>query len=362
MPPDARESSDEQKPARQRIAITMGDPAGVGPELCLRLLADAERTAQAVPIVFGDAAVLRRVADQCGLPAPAQVVDAERWQQHGRELDQPTVLDLQAIAVDGVEPGQVDAATGRASYRYIEAAIAAALAGKVAAVVTGPIHKEALHAAGIPYPGHTEIFADHTATSRWCMMLTSPEITCSLVTTHIGYRDVPDQLSAARILEVIELTAEAMRRIRGRPPRLTVCGLNPHAGEHGLFGNGEEEQFIAPAVAAARAQGIAACGPLPPDTAFVPRQRVATDAFICMYHDQGLIPLKALAFDTAVNVTLGLPIVRTSVDHGTALDIAWRGVAAASSLVQAFLLAIRLADASEKRGRESFRHIVWPAE
>lgn len=344
MPSDARESRGEQQPLRQRIAITMGDPAGVGPELCLRLLADAETTSQAVPIVFGDVGVLRRVAGQCGLPAPTRVVAAECWQKHGRELDQPTVLDLQAIEADGVTPGQVDAATGLASYRYIEAAIAAAMGGTVAAVVTGPIHKEALHAAGIRFPGHTEIFADHTATSRWCMMLTSPEITCSLVTTHIGYRDVPGQLSAARILEVIELTAEAMQRICGRPPRLTVCGLNPHAGEHGLFGNGEEEQVIAPAVAAARAQGIDVCGPLPPDTAFVPRQRQATDAFICMYHDQGLIPLKALAFDTAVNVTLGLPIVRTSVDHGTALDIAWRGVAAASSLLQAFRLATRLAN------------------
>lgn len=337
--------SDQRAAARKRIAITMGDPAGVGPELCLRLLGDAEAAAQAVPIIFGDAGVLRRVAGQCGLPAPAQVVDANQWQQQGGELDQPTVLDLQAIEAGGVIPGQVDAATGRASYRYIEAAIAAALAGTVAAVVTGPIHKQALHAAGVPFPGHTEMFAARTAARRSCMMLTSPEITCSLVTTHIGYRDVPDQLSAARILEVIDLTADAMRRLCGRPPRLTVCGLNPHAGEQGLFGQGEEERWIAPAVAAARARGIAVCGPLPPDTAFVPRQRAATDAFVCMYHDQGLIPLKALAFDTAVNVTLGLPIVRTSVDHGTALDIAWRGVAAASSLVQAFLLATRLADA-----------------
>ena len=336
-------SGDQRRERLKPIAVTMGDPAGVGPELCLRLLQDAEVVGQATPVVFGDAGVLRRVARQCGLPEPALVVASGQWQQSGCEFHQPAVLDLQAIDAAVVQQGQVDAATGRASYRYIEAAIAAALAGSVAAVTTGPIHKEALRAAGIPYPGHTEIFAARTGADRWCMMLTSSEITCSLVTTHIGYREVPDRLSVERILEVIELTAEAMRRIRGAPARLTVCGLNPHAGEHGLFGAEEEERLIVPAVAAARERGIDVRGPLPPDTAFVPRHRRTTDAFVCMYHDQGLIPLKALAFDTAVNVTLGLPLVRTSVDHGTALDIAWTGQAAAGSLVQAVLLAARLA-------------------
>ncbi|MCU0981362.1 MAG: 4-hydroxythreonine-4-phosphate dehydrogenase PdxA [Pirellulaceae bacterium] len=326
-----------------RIAVTMGDPAGVGPELCLRLLQDAAVARQATPLVFGDAGVLRRVAQQCGLPEPSLVVEPSWWRQNGRELRQGAVLDLQAIAADELRPGRVDAATGQASYRYVEAAISAALSGMVAAVATGPIHKEALHAAGIPYPGHTEIFAAQTGAARSCMMLTSSQITCSLVTTHIGYRDVPGQLSVERILEVIELTAEAMQRIRGKPARLTVCGLNPHAGEHGLFGDGEEERIIAPAVAAARQRAYDVQGPLPPDTAFLPPRRQITDAFVCMYHDQGLIPLKALAFDTAVNVTLGLPIVRTSVDHGTALDIAWTGRAQASSLVQAVLLAARLA-------------------
>ncbi len=331
-----------------RIAVTMGDPAGVGPELCLRLLQDAEIAKQATPVVFGDAGILQRVAQHCGLPEPERILSQAEWPAIAGELQEPAVLDLGAIAVEAVQPGHVDAATGRASYRYIEAAISAALSGQVAAVATGPIHKEALHAAGIPYPGHTEIFAARTGAARSCMMLTSEEITCSLVTTHVGYRDVPGQLSVERILEVIELTAEAMRRIRGRPPRLVVCGLNPHAGEHGLFGAGEEERFIAPAVAAARQRGIDVEGPLPPDTAFVPARRRGTDAFVCMYHDQGLIPLKALAFDTAVNVTLGLPIIRTSVDHGTALDIAWTGRAQATSLVQAVLLAARLAASRDK--------------
>lgn len=328
--------------ALPRIAVTMGDPAGVGPELCLRLLQDAEVAKQAVPIVFGDAGVLRRVARHCGLPEPAHVIRPNARQSVGPATRQPAVWDLEAIAADAVQPGSVSAATGQASYQYIEAAIAAALSGQVAAVATAPIHKEALHAAGIPYPGHTEIFAARTGARRSCMMLTSSTITCSLVTTHIGYRDVPGHLSVERILEVIELTAGAMRQLRGRPPKLVVCGLNPHAGEHGLFGAGEEERWIAPAVVAARQQGIDVEGPLPPDTAFLPARRQATDAFVCMYHDQGLIPLKALAFDTAVNVTLGLPIIRTSVDHGTALDIAWTGRAQVSSLVQAVLLAARL--------------------
>ncbi len=321
----------------------MGDPAGIGPELCLRLLQDAEVAKRATPIVFGDAGVLRRVARHCGLPAPAQVFDPADRQEIGPAIQEPAVWDLNAIPADALQPGVVSAATGRASYRYIEAAMDAALSGQLAAVTTAPIHKEALHAAGIRYPGHTEIFATRTGAARSCMMLTSSTITCSLVTTHVGYRDVPAQLTVERILEVIELTAEAMRRIRGRPPKLVVCGLNPHAGEHGLFGAGEEERWIVPAVAAARQRGLDVEGPLPPDTAFLPARRQATDAFVCMYHDQGLIPLKALAFDTAVNVTLGLPIVRTSVDHGTALDIAWTGRAQVRSLVEAVLLAARLA-------------------
>jgi 4-hydroxythreonine-4-phosphate dehydrogenase len=229
---------------------------------------------------------------------------------------------------------------------YIERSIEAALAGEVAAVVTGPIHKEALRAAGVAFPGHTEIFAERTGAKRACMMLMSPELTCSFVTVHVGYREVPGLLSVERVLEVIELTADYVRRVRSREPVLAVCGLNPHAGEQGLFGEREEERFIVPAIEAARGKRLRIEGPLPPDTAFLPARRRRTDAFVCMYHDQGHIPLKALAFDEAVNVTLGLPIVRTSVDHGTALDIAWQGKAKANSLVE----AVRVAAALVSRG------------
>jgi 4-hydroxythreonine-4-phosphate dehydrogenase len=175
------------------------------------------------------------------------------------------------------------------------------------------------------------------------MMLTSDALTCSLVTAHVGLRDVPGLLTRELVRETIELTAAAMRRLRGRDPKLVVCGLNPHAGEHGLFGAGEEEVIIAPAIEDARSKGLAVRGPLPPDTAFLPKHREATDAYVCMYHDQGLIPLKALAFEEAVNVTLGLPIVRTSVDHGTAFDIAWTGAADPTSFVRAVELAAKLA-------------------
>jgi len=317
----------------------MGDPAGIGPEICLRLLTNAEVARQCVPIVFGDAGVLRRVADKLALPFDAPVFATAT---QCREARGPAVRDLQCIGADDFTPGKMDARCGEAAFRYVLASIDAGLAGDVAAVSTGPLNKEAMHAAGHKYPGHTEIFAERMKADRSCMMLTSPELTCGFVTTHVGYHEVPGLLSEARIRDVIELTAAAMRRIRGREPKLVVCGLNPHAGEGGLFGQREEERFIVPAIEAGRAAGLHIEGPLPPDTAFLVWRRKQTDAFICMYHDQGHIPLKALAFDSAINTTLGLPVVRTSVDHGTAVDIAWQGKANANSLFEAVLLAAKL--------------------
>src|SRR4051812_36650383 len=333
-------------PARPRIAITMGDPAGIGPEICLRLLADPRASECCVPVVFGDAALLARVAARLRLPIAAQVIQPADWHRAHASLAAPALLDLRAIDYpDPVMPGEVSATTGRAAFAYIERSIEAALAGEVDAVATGPVHKEALHAAGVPFPGHTEIFTERTGATRACMMLTCPQITCSFVTVHVGYRDVPALLNVKRVTDVIELTADFVRRTLTRAPRLVVCGLNPHAGEHGLFGDREEERFIIPAIEAARASGITIEGPLPPDTAFLPARRKATDAYVCMYHDQGHIPLKLLAFDEAVNVTLGLPIIRTSVDHGTALDIAWQGKANASSLFEAIRVAAALSAA-----------------
>jgi 4-phospho-D-threonate 3-dehydrogenase / 4-phospho-D-erythronate 3-dehydrogenase len=327
------------RPMKPRIALTMGDPAGVGPEICLRALAAVELLHDCQIVVFGDAQVLLQCARVTGLPAPAHIETASTWLRSNAPA---CVVDLKCIAPDAFTVGRVAAATGQASYDYIDAAITAALAGEVDAVTTAPINKESFRAAGIHYPGHTEIFAERAGSDRWCMMQFSPELTCTFVTVHVGYAQVPNLLTTARVLQTIELTAEALAGIHGRPPRIVVCGLNPHAGEHGLFGEREEERFIIPAIEQACRQGLIVEGPLPPDTAFLPAKRRSTDGFVCMYHDQGHIPLKALAFDTAVNTTLGLKVIRTSVDHGTAYDIAWQGVASVSSLFAAIRLAIDL--------------------
>ncbi len=323
------------------VAITMGDPAGIGPELCLKALAEPRVLHSCVPVVFGDSRILDRVARRCGVALSLPVVPAADWRT-SPSAREPLIVDCDAVDADDVEPGAISADCGRAAYTYIVDSIRAAVAEEVAAVVTAPIHKKALRLAGVPHPGHTEIFAALTDTQRYCMMLTSDEITVSFVTTHVSYADVPAALSVERIVEVIDLTAGAVGLLRGRAARLLVCGLNPHAGEHGVFGR-EEEKLIAPAVSAACEKGIHAEGPVSPDAAFVPESRRRVDAFVCMYHDQGHIPFKMLAFDTGVNVTLGLPVIRTSVDHGTAFDIAWRGSASPESLVRAVLLAVRLA-------------------
>ena len=320
----------------------MGDPAGVGPEVCLRALAEPALRELCVPIVFGDAGVLQRVAKVVDLPCEATVLSAVDWPANAAQLDAPAILDLQRIDADAVVPAQISAACGDAAFQYVIRAINAGLAGEVAAIATGPLNKEAMHAAGHHYPGHTEIFAERMQAERSCMMQTSPEVTCTFVTVHCGYAEVPGLLTVERIVDVIELTATAMRRLRERKPKLLVCGLNPHAGENGLFGNREEERIITPAIDIGRSRGIDLTGPVPPDTAFLPARRREYDAIVCMYHDQGHIPLKALAFDSAVNTTLGLPVLRTSVDHGTAFDIAWQGHANAGSLLAAIKLAARL--------------------
>jgi len=319
----------------------MGDPAGVGPELCLRALRDRRLSARCVPVVFGDAAVLARTAGACGLPFTARCVTLAEWRRAPRAAA-ATVVDCRAVDAAAVRPGVIQPHCGRAALSYIEQAVAAARAGRIAAVATAPVHKEALRLAGCPHPGHTELLAALTGARRTCMTMASGGMIVSLVTAHVAYADVPRLLTRKRIVAVIELTAEALRRLGRARPRLAVCALNPHAGEGGLFGR-EEREVIRPAVAAAAAGGLIVAGPLPPDTAFLPRRRATVDAYVAMYHDQGLTPFKMLAFETGVNLTLGLPIVRTSVDHGTAFDIAWQGKASAESLVHSVLWAVRLA-------------------
>ncbi len=345
------------KTLRPVLGLTMGDPAGIGPEICLRALREPAVLKRCTPVLFGDASVLERVQSSACASSSANQArmrlsmkdegDSPRLVSPGEfeqlsHLNGAIVVDCGAIDAREIRPGTISAACGRAGYIYIERAIAAALAGKIDGVVTAPIHKEALNLAGVKFPGHTEIFTALTGAQRSCMMLYSDKLTVSMVTTHVGYHEVPGKLSVERILNVIELTAEAMRRILRREPRLGVCGLNPHAGEHGLFGNREEETCVEPAVRQARERGLKVEGPLVPDAAFTSNVRKKFDAIVTLYHDQGHIPFKMLAFDTGVNLTLGLPIIRTSVDHGTAFDIAWQGKADPQSLFSAIGVAAGL--------------------
>lgn len=326
----------------------MGDPAGVGPEIVLRALLDPQLAEECQLFVFGDLSVLEAVAvrlESC-LPSSLRVIAASEFAAM-RNLEtserRHCLIDFAAISPEEFTPAAVHASCGAASFQYIQGSMDAAEAGKVHAVTTGPINKSALHAAGLDYPGHTEMFAERAETSKWCMMQYSEKVTCTFATVHCGYREVPDLLTQSRVLDTIQLTHDALFRIRGRTPQILVCGLNPHAGEGGLFGDSEEEERIRPAVEEAQAMGIQVEGPLPPDTVFIPERLAEADAIVCMYHDQGHIPVKALAFDQAVNTTLGLKMIRTSVDHGTAYDIAWQGKASASSLFAAIRLAVRLA-------------------
>ena len=333
------------------LGLTMGDPACIGPEICLRALGEASVRKMCVPLLFGDAGVLARVAKKIpptkNILSQVRILSAAEFSKLS-SIREPLVVDCAAMDAQKIRPGTISAACGRAGYIYIEHAIQAALAKKIHGVVTAPIHKEALRLAGVKFPGHTEIFTALTRTQRSCMMLYSDKLTVSMVTTHIGYAEVPGKISVARILNVIELTAQALRQMLQREPRIGVCGLNPHAGEHGLFGNSEEEKLVAPAIRRARKKKILVAGPLVPDAAFTAQVRKNFDAIVTLYHDQGHIPFKMLAFDTGVNLTLGLPIIRTSVDHGTAFDIAWSGRAEPTSLFAAIKVAAELAVGRQK--------------
>lgn len=308
---------------RVPLAITMGDPSGVGPEIVLRRWADG---ALDDVVVYGDLGVLRHGAALLGID---------------RDVAEMPLVDLGLLGPDDHRPGTLDAASGAAARTYVERAVLDALDGRVAGVVTMPMNKEATQLTDPGFVGHTEFVAQLCGSPPVTMMLTSGDLAVTHVSTHCSLREAIDRVRADRVLEVIRLTDATLRRFLERP-RIAVCGLNPHAGEHGLFGD-EDIVHVAPAIAAATDDGIDATGPHPADTVFfqaVHRRRY--DAIVCMYHDQGHGPMKLLAFDTGVNVTIGLPIVRTSVDHGTAFDIAWTGRAFTDSLDHALAYAHRL--------------------
>jgi 4-hydroxythreonine-4-phosphate dehydrogenase len=318
----------------------MGDPAGIGPELCLRLLGDPSVRRAAMPVVFGSAGLLERVAHRAGLPAPRSWIGLDAWRRRP-VAGLPLVVDVGGAAAQRIRPGCVQKEAGLAARACVDEAVREAMEGRVAAVVTAPIHKVAWSLAGVRHAGHTEYLADLTRTRRFCMTLASDRIVVSLVTTHAALRRVPAGVRPSAVFQTIRLTRDAVRRVLGREPRLLVLALNPHGGEGGLFGD-EEARCILPAVRRAARLGYRVEGPVPPDTAFLAERLRTTDAYIAMYHDQGLIPFKMLAFETGVNVTLGLPIVRVSPDHGTAFDIAWQGRASCASMASAFHWAVRL--------------------
>jgi 4-hydroxythreonine-4-phosphate dehydrogenase len=292
---------------RPRIAITVGDPAGIGPEIAIAAANSREVRAVCEPVLYGP---------------------------HS------------SAALDAFAVGQVSAAAGQAAYEAIVAAVTDARSGVVDAIATGPVHKEAFAACGLPWKGHTDLLGHMTGSRQVAMMFHSEPLRVVLATVHVPLADVPRLLTQSLVEDIIQLTAQSLPDFGYPAPRIGLAGLNPHAGEHGLMGH-EDDDVLRPAVEACRARGIDVQGPWPGDTVFLKATRGAFDVVVACYHDQGLIPVKLLAFGESVNVTLGLPIIRTSVDHGTAFDIARQGTADASSMVSAVTLAARLARARQ---------------
>jgi 4-hydroxythreonine-4-phosphate dehydrogenase len=322
------------------VAITMGDASGIGPEIIMKALGRADVTAMCRPFVVGDAERLRVAGQIVGSPLRIHAIDAP-----GEATFEPgTVecIDLKLIPAD--HPfGAVSAVSGEGAYRYIARAVEIVQSGEAAAICTAPLSKEALHAAGRKYPGHTELLAELTGTPEVSMMLVSPKLRVIHVTTHIGLVDAIARIEPGLVERVIGRAHATLAKAGITDPRIGVCGINPHAGENGLFGHGEEGEKIVPAVEACRARGWRVEGPLPADTLFFLAARGDYDMVVAMYHDQGHGPIKVLGLESGVNITVGLPVIRTSVDHGTAFDIAGKGIADEGSMVEALRQAVDLA-------------------
>lgn len=313
------------------IAITMGDPAGVGPEIIIKALAKRKVRRICTPLVIGDKGLLGHIAGKLKL----------------KPLKAGEVRSISSLDINKLGPGRPNRRSSKAMIAYIEEAVKMTLNKEAAAMVTGPISKEAARMAGFKFPGHTEFIAHLTKTKDFAMMLGGRDLKVILVTIHEALRDVPKLVTRASVFKTIKITHEAFRHVY-KNPRIAVAGLNPHAGEGGMFGD-EDIKIVAPAIKKARKAGINAVGPLPPDTVFFRAvKKKEFDLVVCMYHDQGLGPLKLLHFEDGINATLGLPIVRTSVDHGTAYDIAWKGMASPDSLISAIEAAVEMSGARKK--------------
>jgi 4-phospho-D-threonate 3-dehydrogenase / 4-phospho-D-erythronate 3-dehydrogenase len=325
---------------RPLVAITMGDPAGIGAEVSLKALIEPEVYTICRPLVLGTLGVLEQMRDVLHSGQHLRSVSSPAEGQY-----RPGTVDVFDLAAEHPGPFTLGIAgkdNGAAAVAYVEKAIALALAGEVHAIATAPLNKEAMRAAGFPYDGHTELLAVKTGTKVYTMMLASGDFRVFHVSTHVSLRGAIERAKKARVLQVIELAHGEIQRMGVTEPRLAVAGLNPHAGENGLFGE-EEIHEISPAVEEAQSRGWHVSGPMSPDTVFARAKRGDFDGVVAMYHDQGHIPFKMTEFELGVNVTVGLPIIRTSVDHGTAYDIAGKGVADPKNMVQAIMLAADMA-------------------
>uniref|UniRef100_UPI000931486F 4-hydroxythreonine-4-phosphate dehydrogenase PdxA n=1 Tax=Ndongobacter massiliensis TaxID=1871025 RepID=UPI000931486F len=321
----------------RRVVITIGDPAGIGPEVSLKAVAGSDALCEQT-ILVGSPAILQEYHRRLRLEKEIAVIREPEDFVTGK-INVLPVLDLD---FDHIQIGKVQAACGDAAFRYLERAIGLAMEKRVGPVVTAPLNKEALHLGGHAYDGHTEIFATLTGTKKYTMMLWSERMAVVHVSTHCSLREACNRVKKDRVLDVIRLGHRALLSLGVAQPKLAVAGLNPHSGENGLFGT-EDRDEILPAVEAACREGIDCDGPVAPDTVFLKASRGVYDLVVAMYHDQGHIPMKLLAFDSGVNITLGLPIIRTSVDHGTAFDIAGKGIANEESMLWALKLANRFA-------------------
>ena len=326
--------------AKPLIAITMGDPSGIGPEIVLKLSQRKDVFEMCRPLIIGDRRILERGRLYTGL-ASVGLETVAVAQDASDTADALSLLDLQNADPADCPPGQVSSASGKAAIEYIFKACDLALADEVDAIVTGPINKEAINLAGYQYAGHTELLAERTGSERYSMLLVAEKLRVVHVSTHIALEEAIRRVTTDRVVEVIELAHQSCLALGIEEPRIAVAGLNPHAGENGLFGD-QEKREIEPAIEIARRRGWSVSSPQPPDTVFLRTVKGAYDIVVAMYHDQGHIPMKLLAFDTGVNVTMGLPIIRTSVDHGTAFDIAGMGTASETSLVQALAVAAQM--------------------
>ena len=326
--------------AKPLLAVTMGDPAGTGPELITKALVDPAILAVCRPVVVGDAAVLEKASGYTGSSARIRAVaDFAEARPDAAHIE---VVDLKNVDLATLERGRVSPAAGEAAYRYIEFATGAALQQKVDAIVTCAINKESLNLAGHHYDGHTGLLSHLCQTPGATMMLAADKLRVSHVSTHLSLRDAIDRVRPERILKVLELTRSALLRLGLENPKIAVAGLNPHAGEHGLFGT-EEKEFIEPAIAEAVQRGWDVSGPYPGDTVFFRAMNGEFDAAVAMFHDQGHVAVKMLGIWKGVNITLGLPILRTSVEHGTNFDLAGTGRSDPRSLLEALKLAAQLA-------------------